>query len=67
MTLKKNGLISNYNSVEDLSNKINIIMNSEYNGDIIKNDFITRFDLSIISEKYYTFFKKIIDDRSFLN
>ena len=43
-------------------------MNSEYNGDIIKNDFITRFDLSIISEKYYTFFKKIIDDRlSFLN
>jgi glycosyltransferase involved in cell wall biosynthesis len=65
---KKNGLISNYNSVGDLSNKIKIIMNSEYNGDIIKNDFITRFDLSIISEKYYTFFKKIIDDRlSFLN
>jgi glycosyltransferase involved in cell wall biosynthesis len=45
---KKNGLISNYNSVEDLAYKISLIRNKEYKRDIIKNDFITRFDISII-------------------
>ena len=63
-----NGFVSQYNSVEDLANKISLIRNKEYKSDIIKNDFITRFDISIISKKYYTFFKEIIDDRlSFLN
>ena len=63
-----NGFVSQYNSVEDLANKISLIRNKDYRSDIIKNDFITRFDLGIISKRYYTFFKKIIDDRiSLLN
>ena len=63
-----NGFVSHYNSVEDLAYKITLIRNKEYNNKSIKDDFISRFDISMISNKYYTFFKKIIDDRSaFLN
>lgn len=59
---QKNGLISEYNSVEDLANNIKLIMNREYNSDIIRNDFVTRYDLSIISEKYYVFFKTLFEE-----
>jgi glycosyltransferase involved in cell wall biosynthesis len=61
---EKNGLISNYNSVEDLAYKISLIRNKEYESDIIKNDFITRFDISIISKKYYTFFKNLMENNT---
>tara|TARA_B110000240_G_C13512229_1_gene460371 strand:- start:1079 stop:2224 length:1146 start_codon:yes stop_codon:yes gene_type:complete len=61
---EKNGLISNYNSVEDLAYKISLIRNKEYESDIIKNDFITRFDISIISKKYYAFFKNLMENNT---